>query len=279
MTPNIVGSEDEREVLESFLREERTDPYARGGIESMMHGLHVGCSGWNYDHWRDGVFYPPRCPARSWLSFYAERFDTVEVNSTFYRLPRRDAVARWVEQTPVGFVFAVKVSRYVTHVKRLRDVDVHLPLLLERIAPLAEAGRLGPLLWQLPPTFARDDGLLEEALAAFPRDLRHAVEFRHDSWFAAKPLALLAKHGVALVVADRPGAPGPDRLEPTAGFSFVRFHHGARGRRGNYSKTELADWAGTLRLWASRGAVYAYFNNDWEGFAPRNAMIMREHLR
>jgi uncharacterized protein YecE (DUF72 family) len=237
--------------------------------------LRIGCSGWNYAHWREGVFYPPRCPASRWLSLYAERFDTVEVNSTFYRLPRRDAVARWVEQTPPGFLFAVKVSRYLTHVKRLREIDIHLPLLLERIAPLADGGKLGPLLWQLPPTFVRDDERLAEALAAFPRELRHAVEFRHQSWFAPRPLELLAEHGVALVFGDRPGAPGLEDPESTATFSFVRFHHGARGRRGNYSEAELADWAATLSRWARHGDVYAYFNNDWEGFAPRNAVALK----
>src|SRR5205823_5141307 len=148
-----------------------------------------------------------------------ERFDTVEVNTSFYRLPRREVVARWVEQTPPGFVFAVKVSRYLTHVKRLREVDVHLPLLLERIAPLADAGRLGPLLWQLPPTFRRDDARLADALAAFPCELRHAVEFRHESWFAPYPLSLLADHNVALVVADRPGSPGPARPSAAVDFS------------------------------------------------------------
>jgi uncharacterized protein YecE (DUF72 family) len=248
------------------------------GRLGLIHRVRVGCSGWNYGHWRDGVFYPSHCPASRWLSFYAERFDTVEVNASFYRLPRRDAVARWADQTPADFVFAVKVSRYVTHVKRLREVEVHLPLLLERIAPLAEAGKLGPLLWQLPPTFRRDDDRLAEALAAFPRNLCHAVEFRHESWFAPEPLALLAEHGVALVVADRPGAPGPERPELTAAFSFVRFHHGSRGRRGNYSDAELAGWADTLRRWARRGDVYAYFNNDWEGFAPRNAATLRRLL-
>jgi uncharacterized protein YecE (DUF72 family) len=193
------------------------------------------------------------------------------VNSSFYRLPRRDAVARWAEQTPPGFVFSVKVSRYITHVKRLREVSVHLPLLLERIAPLAAAGKLGPLLWQLPPTFARDDDRLEEALGAFPRDLRHAVEFRHESWFASRPLELLREHDVALVVTDR-------RVEPAASLSYVRFHHGRQGRRGNYSDTELAGWADTLRRWARCGDVHAYFNNDWEGFAPRNAATLRRLL-
>jgi uncharacterized protein YecE (DUF72 family) len=239
----------------------------------------VGCSGWSYDHWRDGVFYPPRCPARRWLSFYAAHFETVELNATFYRLPRREAVTRWVEQTPTDFVFSVKVSRYLTHVNRLRDVDVHLPILLERLAPMVDAGKLGPLLWQLPPTFARSDDRLEEALGRFPTHLRHAVEFRHESWFAPEPLALLARHGVALVVADQSGAPPREWPEPTVGFSFVRFHRGRSGRRGNYSARELANWAHTLRRWARHGDVYAYFNNDWEGFAPRNALDLQRLLR
>ena len=148
-------------------------------------------------------------------------------------------------------------------------------MLLERISPLVEGGKLGPLLWQLPPTFVRDDDRLAEALAVFPSDLQHAIEFRHESWFAPGPLELLADHGVALVVADRPSAPGRERREPTATFSFVRFHHGSRGRRGNYSNAELADWAETLRGWSSSGRVYAYFNNDWEGFAPRNATELK----
>jgi len=239
----------------------------------------VGCSGWSYDHWREGVFYPPRCPARRWLSFYAEHFETVELNSTFYRLPRREAVARWVKQTPAEFVFAVKVSRYLTHVNRLRDVEVHLPILLERLAPMLDAGKTGPLLWQLPPTFVRDDQRLAEALDRFPAQLRHAVEFRHQSWFAPEPLELLAQHGVALVVADQPGAPPRKWPEPRVGFSFVRLHRGRRGRRGNYSAVELSHWARTLCRWARHGDVYAYFNNDWEGFAPRNALDLRRLLQ
>jgi uncharacterized protein YecE (DUF72 family) len=240
--------------------------------------IRVGCSGWSYDHWREGVFYPPRCPARSWLSFYATRFDTVELNASFYRLPRRDAVARWVDRTPADFVFAVKVSRYLTHVNRLQEVAAHLPILLERLAPMVEAGKVGPLLWQLPPTFARNDERLAEALEQFPADLRHAVEFRHESWFAPEPLALLAQHGIALVVADRPGANARDWPEPRVGFSFVRFHRGTRGRRGNYSAGELSHWASTLDRWSRHGDVYAYFNNDWEGFAPRNALDLRRLL-
>ena len=158
--------------------------------------VRVGLSGWNYAHWRGGVFYPRRLPASRWLEFYAERFDTVEVNSTFYRLPRVDAVARWVEQTPAGFLFSVKASRYLTHIKRLRDLGPGLERFLERIEPLLGSPKLGPLLWQLPPTFRRDHERLSEALARLPRELRHCVEFRDPSWFVEDTYALLREHEV-----------------------------------------------------------------------------------
>ena len=214
-------------------------------------------------------------PQRRWLAFYAEHFDTVEVNSSFYRLPKRPAVEGWASATPDGFLFAVKVSRYVTHIKRLSDVGQSLPRLLEPLAPLIESQKLGPLLWQLPPNFARDEKRLAAALAVFPRNLRHAIEFRHRSWFDDQILALLREHGVALVVADRPELHDLS-TEPTADLAYVRFHHGSRGRRGNYSGSELAEWAARVHEWSTRCDVFAYFNNDWEGFAPANAAALRD---
>jgi uncharacterized protein YecE (DUF72 family) len=244
----------------------------------MSYELRVGCSGWNYAHWRHGVFYPERCPPARWLRYYAQFFDTVELNNTFYRLPRTTAVVHWAAESPPGFVFAVKVSRYVTHVKRLADTEQHLPLLLERIEPLLHSPKLGPLLWQLPPTFRRDDERLAAALSAFPSSLRHAVEFRHESWFAPDVMALLREHNVALVIADRPEIASFQTHELTADFTFVRFHHGSRGLRGNYSERELDDWAERIGAWRLRGDVFAYFNNDWEGFAIRNALGLKKRL-
>jgi uncharacterized protein YecE (DUF72 family) len=234
----------------------------------------VGCSGWNYAHWRNGVFYPPRLASRDWLGFYAEQLETVELNATFYRLPRRAAVEHWVGATPDDFTFAVKVSRYITHVKRLREAGEHLALLLDRIEPLVRSPKLGPLLWQLPPTFRRDDQRLTAALAELPRELRHAIELRHESWFAGEVMELLRSNGVALVIADGPGIRSFQTHELTADFAYVRLHHGARGRQGNYSQAELEEWAGRIRRWAARGDVYAYFNNDREGFAPANARTL-----
>ena len=234
--------------------------------------VRVGLSGWNYAHWRDGVFYPPRLPASRWLEFYAGRFDTVEVNSTFYRLPLVDAVARWVEQTPDDFLFSIKASRYLTHIKRLRDLGPGLERFLGRIEPLLRSPKLGPLLWQLPPTFRRDDDRLAEALGRLPRELRHCVEFRDPSWFVEDTFALLREHDVALAIGDRPQVNEFQTHELTAaGWTYVRFHGGTRGRRGNYSETELRQWAVRLRTWSGTREVFAYFNNDWEGFAPRNA--------
>jgi uncharacterized protein YecE (DUF72 family) len=240
--------------------------------------IRVGLSGWNYAHWRDGVFYPPRLPAARWLEFYAGRFDTVEVNSTFYRLPRPDAVARWVDQTPSEFLFSIKASRYLTHVKRLRGLGPGLERFLERIEPLLASPKLGPLLWQLPPTFRRDDQRLSEALARLPPDLRNCIEFRHPSWFGEETYALLREHGVALVIGDRPSVDAFQAHELTAGWTYVRFHAGSRGRRGNYSDSELREWAARLRGWSRTHEVFAYFNNDWEGFAPRNAARLKRLL-
>ena len=235
----------------------------------------IGCSGWNYDHWRHGVFYPERLPASEWLRFYAQRFESVEVNASFYRLPQREVVARWVDETPPNFVLAVKVSRYLTHIVRLKDTGAHLGLLLERIDPLLRSPKLGPLLWQLPGSFRRDDERLAAALGEFPRGLRHAIEFRHESWFADEVLQLLRRHGVALVLADGPKVRGFQRHGLTAGWTYVRLHHGARGRRGNYSRSELEEWAARIRAWSANGDVFVYLNNDWEGFAPGNARMLR----
>jgi uncharacterized protein YecE (DUF72 family) len=238
--------------------------------------MRIGCSGWNYREWR-GRFYPRGLPARHWLEHYASRFDTVEVNSTFYRLPRREAVANWVEQTPEGFSFAVKASRYLTHVRRLREIEPGVELFEQRIAPLRDAGRMGPVLWQLPENFHRDEDRLEELLAALPGG-RHAIEFRHPSWFVPDVLAALREREVALVLGDHPQRPFQSH-KATASWRYLRFHYGARGRRGNYSERELETWARRIRAWRARSDSFAYFNNDWEGFALRNAGYLRERLQ
>jgi len=234
--------------------------------------VRIGCSGWNYAHWR-GELYPPGLAASRWLRRYAELFDTVEVNATFYRLTTRKAAAGWAEQTPADFVFAVKASRFLTHVKRLRDLGPGVDRFYEPLEPLAAAGKLGPVLWQLPESFHRDDERLAETLSQLPAG-RHAFEFRHPSWFADGVYALLEQHGAALVVGDTPHRPFQTQ-ERTADWTYVRFHYGSRGRGGNYSEREVESWAERVARFAGQGDVYAYFNNDWGGYAPRNAARLR----
>lgn len=240
-----------------------------------MKAVRIGCSGWSYAHWRE-VVYPEGQPQRRWLEYYATLFDTVELNATFYRLPRRDTVAAWVDRTPPDFTFAVKASRYLTHVKRLGDLGPGLERFYARIGPLVSTPKMGPVLWQLPETFRRDDERLGAALAALPPG-RHCFEFRHASWFVPDVYELLRRHGAALVIGDHPERPFQAH-ELTTDWTYVRFHYGRRGRRGNYSERELDTWADRIDQWRRRVNVYAYFNNDWEGFAVRNGLSLRSRL-
>jgi uncharacterized protein YecE (DUF72 family) len=238
--------------------------------------IHIGCSGWNYQSWRGGEFYPKGCPPSRWLEYYSRQFDTVEVNSTFYRLARPTAVANWLKQTPENFVFALKASRYLTHIKRLTALDEGIKRYYEAIEPLVGSPKLGPIVWQLPPNFQRDEERLEAALAALPEG-RHCFEFRHPTWFTDNVYAMLRAYGAALVIGDRKGLDFQTHVM-TTDWTLVRFHHGHRGRRGNYSKSELEEWAQRFEQWRRRVEIYAYFNNDWEVFAPRNARWLRRRL-
>jgi uncharacterized protein YecE (DUF72 family) len=237
--------------------------------------VHVGCSGWNYRDWRER-FYPKGLPAKRWLEHYAEHFETVEVNNTFYRLPTLSAVEGWAEQSPRDFVFTVKASRYLTHIKRLTDLDQGVRRYYERIQPLIDAKKLGPVLWQLPGNFQRDDERLANALKALPKG-RHCFEFRHPSWFVDEVYELLRKKRVALVIGDHPERPFQS-YEMTASWTFVRFHYGHRGRNGNYSARELEEWAARIRDWRESTEVFAYFNNDWSAYAVNNALDLKRLL-
>jgi uncharacterized protein YecE (DUF72 family) len=234
--------------------------------------VRIGCSGWNYADWR-GRVYPQGCPPSRWLAHYATLFDTVEVNSTFYRLARPAAVARWLEATPPDFVFTVKASRFLTHMKRLTDMERGVERLYAGIAPLARSQRMGPMLWQLPESFRRDDDRLASALERLPPG-RHCFEFRHPSWFTSEVYGLLHAHGVALATGDDPRRPLPPS-PLTTDWTLIRFHHGARGRRGNYAESELREWAARIAELRAEAAVFAYFNNDWEGFAVRNGLRLK----
>jgi uncharacterized protein YecE (DUF72 family) len=237
--------------------------------------VRIGCSGWSYDDWRGGL-YPEGLPHRRWLERYAESFDTVEINATFYRLPKPETVAGWVDQVPADFLFAVKASRYLTHMKRLREIADGVARFWEPLEPLRRGHRLGPVLWQLPENFERDDDVLAAALRVLP-PAQHCFEFRHPSWFAAGVRELLAEHGASLAIGDDKRRPLP-AVKPAGEIAYLRLHYGSRGRDGNYSDTELGGWRRRIAGWRSRRQVFVYLNNDWRGFAPANARELRRDL-
>ncbi len=227
----------------------------------------IGTSGWQYADWR-GRFYPDALPTSRWLEHYAACFDTVEVNNAFYRLPERATFEKWAARTPPGFVVAVKASRYLTHVRRLREPEEPVARLMERAAGLGE--RLGPVLLQLPPNLPADLAKLERTLACFPSGVRVAVEPRHASWFSEDLADLLARFDAALCLADRRGPITP--VWRTASFGYVRFHEGRASPPPSYGRRALERWAERLaETWPAEADVYAYFNNDPLACAPRDA--------
>jgi uncharacterized protein YecE (DUF72 family) len=237
--------------------------------------VRIGCSGWVYKDWRE-VLYPKDLPQRRWLERYAESFDTVEVNNTFYRLASPKAVESWVDGTPRGFLFACKASRFLTHVRRLNEIEQGVRRFYEPLQRLRGARKMGPTLWQLPANFKRDDERLGRVLGKLPRG-RHCFEFRHESWFTEDTYEALRRHGAALVIGDHPERPFQTH-ELTADWTFIRFHFGRRGRNGRYSERELEAWKRRIAAWRSRVEVFAYFNNDWEGHAVHNARWLKQRL-
>ncbi|POX45711.1 DUF72 domain-containing protein [Streptomyces sp. Ru71] len=238
--------------------------------------LFVGTSGWQYRDWR-GVLYPPELPMRLWLEEYAAAFATVEVNNAFYRLPARETFESWAARVPAGFVVAVKASRYLTHIKRLKEPEEPVHRLMDRAAGLGD--RLGPVLLQLPPTLRADAGLLDACLACFPAGTRVAVEPRHESWWTPEVRRVLELRGAALCWADvlaRPVTP----LWRTTGWGYVRFHQGRAAAWPHYGRRSLETWVDRIATtWADDHDVYAYFNNDPNGAAVGDAQVFARAAR
>ncbi len=233
----------------------------------------VGTSGWQYASWR-GVFYPPSVPQPRWLEHYTTVFTTVENNSAFYRLPKRETFQAWRDRTPDGFVMAVKASRFLTHVKRLREPHEPIQRLVGAAGGLGD--RLGPVLLQLPPTMAVDAERLDAALASFPRDIHVAVEPRHESWWVDDVQAVLAERGCALCWADVRGRPRTP-LWRTASWGYIRFHEGAAHPWPSYGDQALLAWARRIAdTWPAASDVSVYFNNDSGGAAVRDARRFTE---
>ncbi|GGU88723.1 histidine kinase [Streptomyces litmocidini] len=238
--------------------------------------VYIGTSGWQYRDWR-GVLYPEGLPQRLWLEEYARSFATVENNNAFYRLPERHTFAAWRERTPDGFVMAVKASRFLTHVKRLKDPEEPVERLMGRAEALGD--RLGPVLLQLPPTLRADAGLLDAVVACFPAGVRVAVEPRHDSWWTEEIAGVLRDRGAALCWADRGSRPVTP-LWRTADWGYVRFHEGRARPWPRYGRQALGAWADRIAAaWPEGADVFAFFNNDPGGAAVRDADFLARLVR
>jgi uncharacterized protein YecE (DUF72 family) len=236
--------------------------------------IRIGTSGWHYNHWT-GLFYPAELPKNKWLEYYAQNFDTVELNNTFYQLPKEASVKNWHRQAPENFLYSVKANRYITHIKKLKDTSEELERFLERIRQLTE--KLGPVLYQLPPSLHKNLDLLRTFTKLLPKNIPAVFEFRHKSWFSEDTLTLLNQFGLGFCIHDMPGVPSPRAI--TGDIIYIRFH-GATGRyEGNYSTPALQNWAEWIkeRIEKVQG-VYAYFNNDYNAYAVYNAKTLTEKL-
>lgn len=243
----------------------------------MKDAIQVGTSGWHYPHWR-GPFYPQELKAAAMLDFYAHRLKTVEINNSFYHLPTQETFRRWKQETPQGFVFAVKASRYITHMKKLKDPEQALEKFLLHAKELGS--KLGPILFQLPPRWGRDASRLGDFLRALPKGQRCAFEFRDPTWFYHDIYSLLEQHNAAFCAFDLAGLQSPALL--TANFAYVRLHGPAEQRyAGRYNHAQLRQWLRCCANWLAQGArqVFVYFDNDQAGYAALNALELQEMAR
>jgi uncharacterized protein YecE (DUF72 family) len=238
----------------------------------MAEQLRIGCSGWSYAHWR-GRFYPDTLPAREQFAFYAQHFGSVELNNSFYRQPSRERFEAWREQAPPGFTFAVKGSRYVTHIKRLAVEQKSVDLVVEPALGLRD--KLGPILFQLQANFHADPARLRRFLEMLPKGVRFVLEFRHDSWLVPAVFEQLRTHRVALCIPDHPKM--PKSFEITTDFTYIRMHLPPSGL--GYGERPLQPWADRIREWRRHNLdVFVYFNNDMEGHAITDAKALMELL-
>ncbi|MEW6618955.1 MAG: DUF72 domain-containing protein [bacterium] len=232
----------------------------------------IGTSGWSYNHW-EGRFYPSGLPSKERFSFYASKFQTVEVNASFYRLPFEGMIKGWYKRSPVGFQFALKAPRRITHLLKLVDCREFLKVFLERIKGLSE--KLGVILYQLPPSLKKDIPRLEAFIAQLPSGFRYAIEFRDNSWVDEATFNLLRKNGIAYCIVSAPKL--ITHLESTTDFVYLRFHGISDWYRYDYSKDELAYFAESIKDFVKQELdVYCYFNNDFDAYAVKNAKELME---
>jgi len=237
--------------------------------------VHIGTSGWNYPHWR-GFFYPEKMPQKKWLEFYLEHFTTVEINNTFYQLPAEKTFMNWHDSVPDDFVFAVKASRFITHMKKLKDPQESLSKFIDRSKLLK--GKLGVILYQLPPRWRYNGERLSQFLKALPKNIRAAFEFRDRSWWNDDVYDMLKKHDAAFCIFELDKAQSPEMV--TASFVYLRMHGPEGAYEGSYSDKELKNWGKKIGQWSRDSLdVYCYFDNDQAAFAAHNARTLKRILK
>ena len=235
--------------------------------------IRIGTSGWYYNHWH-GLFYPETIAKHKWFEYYTKYFDTVEINSSFYHMPKPENVKKWYRASPESFIYAVKANRFITHLKKLRNIEKPLVDFLQTISILKE--KLGSVLFQLPPSLRKDFKLLKDFLSLLDKKVFGVFEFRHKSWYEDKCFSLLDDFGAGFCVHDMEGSASPRII--TGKVIYIRFH-GTTGRyAGSYNKNALADWARWIRINEKIKACYAYFNNDYKACAVKNAKTLRKLL-
>ncbi len=237
--------------------------------------IRIGTSGWYYDHWKE-LFYPAGLPKSKWFEHYAQHFDTVEINNTFYQLPKQETLENWHKLAPKGFLYAVKANRYITHIKRLKDTSEELERFFKAVGILGE--KLGPVLYQLPPSLHQDLDLLEAFIKLLPRKRNAIFEFRHNSWYSEDTFELLRKLKVGFCIHDMPGKESPRSI--VSDIIYIRFH-GSTGRySGSYSKSALQNWAKWLKQQTKQArSIYTYFNNDAHAHAIKNAKQLKQQFQ
>ena len=236
--------------------------------------IRIGTSGWHYEHWKE-LFYPTQLPKSKWFECYAKDFDTVEINNTFYQLPKEQTFENWHKQAPKKFLYTVKANRYITHIKRLKEPEESLERFFKGVRLLKE--HLGPVLYQLPPNFHKDLDRLGTFIKFLPKDRTAVFEFRHESWFSEDTYKLLSKFNAAFCIHDLVGVPTPRVI--TGDIIYIRFHGPTGKYQGNYSKPALKKWANWIKDNCPKArSVYAYFNNDIHAYAVRNARTLKEQF-
>lgn len=237
----------------------------------MAGKIHIGTSGWSYSHWL-GTFYPTGTKTQAHLDFYVRYFSTVEINNSFYRLPERKTFSNWKNSVPEDFLFVVKANRFITHMKKLKDPAASIYSFMENVTALEE--KLGPILFQLPPNWKLNIQRFEEFLSALPRGMRYVFEFRNESWYTAEIYALLQRYNCAFCMYELGGHTSP--ILVTADFVYLRLHGPGEKYQGSYPDQTLDYWSDQCMAWSASGDVFVYFDNDQNGYAPKNAQRMIE---